>query len=47
MTDLDEWPRMNEVYKTYFPHPKPVRTAVGSELLMTLKIEIEMWAVKK
>ncbi len=46
MTDLDLWPRMNEVYKTFFPEPRPVRTAVGTSLLMTLLIEIEMWAVK-
>jgi enamine deaminase RidA (YjgF/YER057c/UK114 family) len=47
LTDLDLWPRMNEVYKTYFPAPRPVRTAVGTALLMTLLVEIEMWAVKK
>jgi len=47
LTDLADWPRMNEVYKTYFPDPKPVRTAVGTSLLMTLQVEIEMWAVKK
>ncbi|MEM6632658.1 MAG: RidA family protein [Bacteroidota bacterium] len=47
LTDIQEWPRMNEVYKTYFPGLKPVRTAVGSALLFTLKIEIEMWAVKR
>ncbi len=47
LTDLDLWPRMNEVYKTYFPQPRPVRTAVGTALLMTLLVEIEMWAVKK
>ncbi len=47
LTDLDMWPRMNEVYKTYFPAPRPVRTAVGTALLMTLLVEIEMWAVRK
>ena len=47
LTDLDLWPRMNEVYKTWFPEPRPVRTAVGTDLLMTLLVEIEMWAVKK
>ncbi|MFK5974510.1 MAG: RidA family protein [Flavobacteriaceae bacterium] len=44
--DLAEWPRFNEVYKHYFQDPKPVRTAVESGLLMTLLVEIEMWAVK-
>jgi len=46
LKDLADWPRMNEVYKTYFPDPKPVRTAVGTDLLLTLLVEIEMWAVK-
>lgn len=47
MTDLDEWPRVNAVYQEMIPEPRPVRTAVQTALLMTLKIEIEMWAVKK
>jgi enamine deaminase RidA (YjgF/YER057c/UK114 family) len=46
MTDLDLWPRFNVVYKTYFNDPMPVRAAVGTNLLMTLLVEIEMWAVK-
>ncbi len=44
--DLAEWPRFNEVYKNYFQDPKPVRTVVESGLLMTLLVEVEMWAVK-
>ncbi len=47
MTDLALWPRFNEVYKTYFDDPLPARAAVGVNLLMTLLVEIEMWAVKK
>lgn len=47
MTDLDLWPRFNEVYKRRMPEPRPVRTAVQSGLLLTLLVEIEMWAVKK
>ncbi len=47
LTDLDNWPRFNEIYQTYFPKPLPVRTAVQTPLLMTLLVEIEMWAVKK
>ena len=47
LTDLDNWPRFNEVYKTYFREPKPVRTAVQTPLLYTLLVEIEMWAIKK
>ena len=47
LADLDHWPRMNEVYKIWFPEPRPVRTAVGTGLLMNLLVEIEMWAVKR
>ncbi len=46
LKDLGQWTRFNEVYKHYFEDPKPVRTAVESGLLMTLLVEIEMWAVK-
>jgi len=46
LTDLKDWPRFNEVYKTFFNKPLPVRTAVGTDLLMDLVVEIEMWAVK-
>ena len=47
LTDLDEWPRFNKVYARMMPEPRPVRTAVGTSLLLTLKVEVEMWAVKK
>lgn len=47
LADLDHWPQFNQVYKEYFPEPRPVRTTVQSGLLMTLLVEIEMWAVKK
>lgn len=46
LTDLANWPRFNEVYKTYFKEPMPVRTAVQTPLLYTFLVEIEMWAVK-
>lgn len=46
LKDLADWPRFNEVYMTYFPDPKPVRTAVQTPLLMTFLVEIELWAVK-
>jgi 2-iminobutanoate/2-iminopropanoate deaminase len=46
MPDLGEWDRMNAVYREMMPEPRPVRTAVGARLLMSLKVEIEMWAVK-
>ena len=46
MKDLKDWPRFNDVYKNYFTDPLPVRTAVETGLLMTLLVEVEMWAVK-
>lgn len=46
LTDLADWARFNEVYKTYFGDPKPARTAIGAALLPGFLVEIEMWAVK-
>jgi enamine deaminase RidA (YjgF/YER057c/UK114 family) len=46
LKDLADWPRFNEVYKRYFIEPLPVRTAVQTGLLMTLLVEIEIWAVR-
>lgn len=47
LTDLDNWPRFNEVYAKHFPEPRPVRTAVKAGLLYTFLVELEMWAAKK
>ncbi len=47
LSDLNLWPRFNEVYKTKFKEPLPVRTAVQTGLLYTFLVEIEMWAAKK
>ncbi len=42
LTDLQEWPAMNEVYKTYFTVNKPARSAVGVDsLVLGAKVEIE------
>lgn len=46
LTDLDMWPRFNEVYMTYFKAPLPCRTAVQTGLLYDFLVEIEMWAGK-
>lgn len=32
LSDLDHFSGFNQVYETYFPDPKPVRTTVGSQL---------------
>ncbi len=46
LKDLADWPPFNEVYRQYFSEPLPVRAAIGSDLLLTLLVEIEMWAAK-
>lgn len=43
--DMEEWPAMNEVYVTFFPGPKPARSAVGADgLALGARVEIECWA---
>lgn len=48
MADIQEWPRMNEVYKKYFLKHFPARSAVaGSGLALGARVEIECIAVLK
>jgi enamine deaminase RidA (YjgF/YER057c/UK114 family) len=47
MTDLEEWPLFNEVYRSIMSTPYPTRAAVQTGLLDGLKVEIEMWAATK
>lgn len=48
MADIEEWPRMNEVYRTYFKAPYPARSAVaGSGLALGARVEIECIAVMR
>lgn len=46
ITDMKEWPSMNEVYVTYFKKDRlPARTAIGANgLALGAKIEIECLA---
>ncbi len=46
LTDLANWGAFNEVYRRLLPDPKPVRTAVGAQLLPGLLVEVEMWAAR-
>ena len=47
LTDISELPALNEVYKTYFEHPFPARTALGvSALPLGATLEIEAVAAK-
>lgn len=46
LADIAEWPRMNEVYKTFFDTHYPARSAVaGSGLALGARVEIECIAV--
>ena len=45
MADIAEWPAFNEVYVTYFPGPKPARSAFAAAgLAFDAKVEVECWA---
>ena len=43
LSDLSLFGRFNDVYASYFPDPKPVRTTVGSALL-GIMVEIDVVA---
>ena len=46
LDDMSEWPRMNDVYATFFPGPKPARSALGADgLALGARVEIECIAV--
>lgn len=46
LADIEEWPSMNEVYRTYFPEDPPARSAMGaSGLALSARVEIECLAV--
>ena len=44
LTDLDEFSRMNAVYESFFPEPRPARTTVGTALI-DIKVEIDCVAL--
>jgi len=42
MADMADWPKMNVIYATYFPGPKPARSALGANgLALNARVEIE------
>lgn len=48
MADMAEWPRMNTIYATFFPGPKPARSAFGTTgLALGARVEIECIAVAR
>jgi enamine deaminase RidA (YjgF/YER057c/UK114 family) len=44
LKDLDEWARFNEVYKAHLTAPYPTRTTTGTDLLLGMRVEIDMLA---
>jgi 2-iminobutanoate/2-iminopropanoate deaminase len=47
ITDIDNFPAMNAVYKTYFPHEPPARSTVGCKLVDAgALVEIEAIALR-
>ncbi len=46
MADMTEWPKMNEVYRSYFSASPPARSAIGtSGLGLNAQVEIECIAI--
>ena len=46
LTDRDDFPGFNAVYAEYFPDDPPTRSAVVNDLLVDVRIEIEVIAYK-
>ena len=45
IADIAEWPKFNEVYVTFFPGPKPARSAFAAAgLALNGRVEVECWA---
>lgn len=46
LADMRDWPAVNQIYATYFPGPKPARSAFGATgLALNARVEIECLAV--
>jgi len=46
LTSRDDFPGFNAVYAEYFPEQPPARSALVNELLVDVKVEIEVIAYK-
>lgn len=45
LADMQDWPAVNAIYATYFPGPKPARSAFGATgLALGARVEIECTA---
>lgn len=48
MADMRDWPKMNEIYATYFPGKKPARAAFGATgLALGARVEMDCTALVK
>jgi 2-iminobutanoate/2-iminopropanoate deaminase len=45
ITDMSQWPKMNEVYRDYFPVDPPARSALGANGLALPELLVEMECV--
>ncbi len=46
LADMREWPKLNEIYATYFPGKKPARAAWGANgLALGARVEIDCIAI--
>lgn len=46
LADLDDWDGFNAEYVRHFSEPKPVRTTVGTRLLLGMRVELDIWAAR-
>jgi 2-iminobutanoate/2-iminopropanoate deaminase len=46
LTDMEKWGAFNDIYREYFPHEPPARSAIGVALNNGMKIEIECTALE-
>jgi reactive intermediate/imine deaminase len=42
ITDMSLWPKMNDIYRTYFTHDLPARSALGANGLALPELLVEM-----
>ena len=46
LKNRDDFPGFNEIYGEYFPHEPPARSAIVSDFLIDILVEIEVVAYK-
>jgi 2-iminobutanoate/2-iminopropanoate deaminase len=43
LADLADWDAFNDEYERHFRPPRPARTTVGVQLLLGMKVELDLW----